>query len=327
MNNFFKFLFLSLYIVFIGEIGIRTISHFTNIYEIEMLKYAKKLKRSSENPNLSHEHIPNSQSQLMGVNIVLNSLGHRNNELQNEKANGEYRIHIIGSSITLGWGIETEKTFTSVLEKKLNTNEKIKKEKKSYVVVNGGIGNTNTTHHVELFKAQFNLINPDTVILQYFINDAEIIKKKKNNYILKYSYFIAFIYQHIKSYSFHGTLYEYYSDLYNENNLGWISAKNSILKLKDLCNENDISLIILFVPDFHDLSEKNPLTNLYLKITEQFNIMGIPIINSYESLSNEFKFNSLESWVSKDDAHPNSRAHSIIANDTYNFLIHTNLHF
>ena len=84
MNNFFKFLFLSLYIVFIGEIGIRTISHFTNIYEIEMLKYAKKLKRSSENPNLSHEHIPNSQSQLMGVNIVLNSLGHRNNELQND---------------------------------------------------------------------------------------------------------------------------------------------------------------------------------------------------------------------------------------------------
>ena len=130
MNNFFKFLFLSLYIVFVGEIGIRTISHFTNIYEIEMLKYAKKLKKSSENPNLSHEHIPNSQSQLMGVNIVLNSLGHRNNELQNVKANDEYRIHIIGSSITLGWGIETEKTFDSILEKKLKQwDMKLKKER------------------------------------------------------------------------------------------------------------------------------------------------------------------------------------------------------
>ena len=99
----------------------------------------------------SNDDTANSQSKLMGVNIFLNSLGHRNNELQNEKANDEYRIHIIGSSITLGWGIETEKTFASVLEKKLNTNEKIKKEKKNYVVVNGGIGNTNTTHHVELF--------------------------------------------------------------------------------------------------------------------------------------------------------------------------------
>ena len=99
-----------------------------------------------------------------------------------------------------------------------------------------------------------------------YLNYKNFTENTSITIILKYSYFIAFIYQHIKSYSFHGTLYEYYSDLYNENNLGWISAKNSILKLKDLCNENDISLIILFVPDFHDLSEKNPLTNLYLNL-------------------------------------------------------------
>jgi len=81
-NNFFlKFLFLVIYIFLIAEFGLRTISHFAIVYDMEMLKYAKKLKISSKNLNLSHEHIPHSSAKLMGVNIELNSLGHRNKEL------------------------------------------------------------------------------------------------------------------------------------------------------------------------------------------------------------------------------------------------------
>ena len=74
MKKLFKFLFLIIYIFFIGEIGLRVVSSFANISYIERLKYAKKLTTSSESINFSHDHIPNSKAKLMGVNINLNSL-------------------------------------------------------------------------------------------------------------------------------------------------------------------------------------------------------------------------------------------------------------
>lgn len=321
ISNLFKFLFLFFYIFVIGEIGIRTISYFVDIYDIEMLKYAKKLKKSSNNPNLSHEHISNSQSKLMGVNIILNSLGHRNDELSIKKNINEYRIHIIGSSITLGWGVKKENTFSSILEKDLNLNVNVKEKYNSIFVINAGIGNTNTQHHFQLFKNQFNLTKPDTIILQYFINDAEIIKKKKNNLILKHSYFAAFMYQQIRSYLFHGSLDDYYVKLYDKNSQSWIIAKKSIKNLKNLCNKNNINFIILFIPDLHNFSENNKLINLYSKINNEFTRMNIPVINTYDSLSKTFKSNPRDSWVSKKDPHPNSKAHEIIGKDLYNFFI------
>ena len=42
------------------------------IYDVEMHKYAKKLKQKSSIEGLSHEHIPNGEAFLMGVKINLN---------------------------------------------------------------------------------------------------------------------------------------------------------------------------------------------------------------------------------------------------------------
>lgn len=323
-NFFFKFLFLVIYIFFVAEFGLRAISYFVNIYDMEMLKYAKKLKITSKNSNLSHEHIPNSEAKLMGVNIKLNSLGHRNKEVLEKKSKDEYRVHIIGSSMTLGWGVEKEKIFPSILEKKLNQNNLIKESYSKIIVINAGIGNTNTKHHYYLFKDQYMSTKPDTLILQYFINDAEIIKKKKNNPILKTSYFAAFLYQQILSFSFSGSLDNYYEDLYSDNSRGWLSVKNSVIKLKELSDNNNINFIVMIIPDLHNFSNNNELVPLYKKIDNEFSKMDIPTVNTYKSLSNEFKNSAIKSWVSKSDAHPNAKAHEIISNDLYNFMLKQN---
>ena len=52
--------------------------------------------------------------------------------------------------------------------------------------------------------------------------------------------------------------------------------------------------------------------------------MNISIVNTYDSLSNKFKLNPRESWVSKYDSHPNSKAHEIIGNVLYDFIIEQN---
>ena len=327
IKNFLKILFLSIYIFVICEVGIRIISNLTNIYEIEMLKYAKKLKKKSEDPNLSHEHIPNKKAKLMGTVIALNELGHRYNveNLKNLKKNdwehaADYRIYIIGSSITLGWGVDSENTFANRLYTKL-LNTLPLSFKKNIKVINGGVGNTNTKHHAALFKKKFHETRPDFLILQYFINDAEVINKKTNSIIIRYSNFAALLYQLIKSHSFKGTLVDYYNDLYKENSRGWVEAKESVKLIKNICEENNIKLAILFIPDFHNLSENNKLNKIYEKINDEFSMMGLDVINTFDALSKKFKSNSQKSWVSKDDPHPNSFAHEIIANEIYTYIM------
>src|SRR5881392_3047860 len=88
-----------------GEIAIRVIASHHLIYNIEMVKYATELKVRDPRREVSHVHRPSSSAHLMGVDIALNSLGDRGPELQNPKDPQRKRVLVLGSPITLGWGV------------------------------------------------------------------------------------------------------------------------------------------------------------------------------------------------------------------------------
>ena len=69
-------------------------------YEIEMMKYANKLKIISENKSIGIEHKKNAKGKFMGTVINLNSDGFRNN--MNLKFDSK-KILMLGDSMTLGW--------------------------------------------------------------------------------------------------------------------------------------------------------------------------------------------------------------------------------
>lgn len=163
-----------------------------------MLKYAKQLKQKSSVVGVSHEHRPNSQATLMGVEVALNSLGHRNGELTIPKPTDERRIHFLGSSITLGWGVPEEEGFVALVQQLLEA-ETAPETGLRYTTVNAGVGNYNTIYEVETFKQQVELTDPDMVIIQYFVNDAEPNPSGRDSVILKHSLFAAVVYQHVKT--------------------------------------------------------------------------------------------------------------------------------
>ena len=120
----------------VGEGAVRLIASQKLIYNIEMVKYAKSLKMPDPDQVASHVHRPNSSAHLMGVNIALNSLGNRGPELPRKSPN-VLRIMVLGSSVTMGWGVSQEETFTSLAEKKLNTEPLLLGKKVE--IVNAGI--------------------------------------------------------------------------------------------------------------------------------------------------------------------------------------------
>ena len=314
LRKFGGWLAVIVWIAVCGEIVIRAISAFTMVYSVEMLNYAKDLKVRSDNPVLTHQHQANASAELMGVEITLNSLGHRGPEPADPKPAGEKRIYVLGSSFTLGWGVEAGETFTEVLVQRLNA-EKSPATGHRYLTANAGIGNFNSVFEVELFKQQAGAVKPDLVMIQYYINDAEPNPVASDNPIFRYSLAAAFLYQQIRSLTSVNamTLEEYYAGLYEDGQPGWENAKAALAELKALCTARRIPIVATLIPELHDLSADGPYPPIYARIADFFATIDVPLIDTFPAIAARFADDPQSAWVALDDPHPNARVHAIVA--------------
>jgi hypothetical protein len=308
------------YVLICSELIVRGVSYFKDIYNIEMLKYAVNLKEPSDVEGLSHKHIENSDAHLMGVDVKLNSDGNRSPELSDPKAANEIRLYFLGSSITMGWGVEQEESFPARVTAKLN--EKLgERLDKQFVEINGGVGNYNSVLQVAKFKQQFDSIQPDIAVMQYYINDVEDVSARDNP-IVRYSYLAAFLYPYIKAaFNSRGqTLGEYYEALYQSDSPGWLQAQAAIADLKEFTDARDVQLVTILVPEVHDLRPAGIYPALYTKIERVFNDLGVDFINSLEAVREVVGNVPSRGWVARDDPHPSALVHQALANELVEYL-------
>src|SRR5690242_8101430 len=104
-----------------------------------------------------HENIPGSSSaSFIGVPVQINSLGLRGPEISVDKTPGTVRILGIGDSITFGYGVRSEETFLSLLERKLNNSKSSR-----YEVLNSGVGATGLDYYYYVLRTKAPLLRPD----------------------------------------------------------------------------------------------------------------------------------------------------------------------
>lgn len=296
------FLMSILVTLFIGEGFLRLKNSDMNNYDIEMWKYAKKLKRQSSNPILGHEHIENSVAILQSAEISTNNYGLRGNQVLNKK--DKNRILFLGSSITLGWGIDQEYTLTEKLNGMLNS------ENDSFEILNAGIGNYNTERYVELYFSKLYELEPDSIVIQYFINDAEQLPSGGGNWILRNSQFAVTLMIAMNRVLYSGgetSLVEHYKNVYSSD--GYYSMKNSIEKLSEHAKKNNIKLFIVMTPDFHNLIDY-PFKFIHSEIrniAEENDITYLDLLPYFEGIPKE------DIWVMPGDPHPNKKGHEIMA--------------
>lgn len=330
MKKLFKYVSSAVLIVIwgfvCGEVIVRLISSFHHIYNIEMLKYANSMVTTNTNSIINHQHKPYAHEKLMGVDIKLNSLGHRSPELHNPKVKNEKRVHVIGSSMVLGWGVSVDEGFVAKLGDLLN-NQAAPEDKFSYKMINGGIANYNTFHQVELFKKQVDATKPDLVILTFYIKDAKKNVDKGNGFIKK-SHFATMGYPFFSAgvLGKNQSLESYYDKLYGGQGVSrdWQSTKDKIIELREICKNNRLLLVAILWPDLHSFSKGGPLTSVYNKIEDGFKKMEVNLINPLPALEATFGDKPSESWVAPDDPHGNSAVHAIVAEKLFEYLSETN---
>ena len=306
----------------VGEGILRLVTSYRLIYNIEMVRYARELKQRDPSGEVSHVHRPNSSATLMGAPISLNSLGDRGPELsaKNERTK---RVLVLGSSVTLGWGVPLPEVFSSALETRLNTERPFGPDYR-FEFVNAGIGNYNTKFQYVLFKRQYPVVKPDLVILHYFIRDAEPIGMGRDNPILKHSYLAAFLYNRVQLLGPRKSLFEHYRGLYAGDSASWRETRAIVSEMKQTLDRDRVPLLVMIVPDIHDLSRTSPYAELYATMERAFVAAGVPTLNTFAAFQAEFGGREQELWIQSDDPHPNARGHKLMADEAFKYVAERN---
>jgi lysophospholipase L1-like esterase len=306
-----------------GEVTVRVLYPRLRNYNMEMWRYASELKQPLDKPLLPFHHHPNRQGTYYGVDVQTNSLGFRDREYSPPKPAGDRRIILLGDSFTFGWGVRLEDTCSRRLERMLD------EAGIPCHVINMGVGNYNSTMEVELFKWKGLDLDPDLVVLIYFINDPEPIPARKSALelaVIKRSYLFAFLFDRfIRLRPLVADTFEwntYYRSLYSSENAEALAMnKASIQELIEICSSDEIGLLIVNIPELHRFSDYE-FTYATDHIRELSRARGVPFVDLLTALSRR-EPESL--WVSPDDPHGNASFHRAMAAEIFDVILEAGL--
>jgi|GEM_PF-601468 len=298
--------------VSLAEGLIRLKNRFMLSYDMEMWRYSKELKTASANPILGHEHLTNRSAVLQSVEIRLNEWGMRGGPVP-PPTPGKRRILLLGSSITLGWGVPEEETMAVRLQ------QMFERDGQAVEVLNAGIGNYNAVRYVELFLTRLHNLEPTDIVVNYFINDAEVLKPAGGNILLRHSQLAAILWTLGKQQSV-GTgeagLEEHYQRVYAPDAPGFFDMKKALRRLSEYAQEHDIRLYLATVPDVHNLRDYpfHYIHELLEEISAELGYVYVDLYPGFEGLP------PARIWSMPGDPHPNGYGHRIMAQTLYQAL-------
>tara|TARA_B100000780_G_scaffold128775_1_gene90301 strand:- start:9041 stop:10009 length:969 start_codon:yes stop_codon:yes gene_type:complete len=307
-------LFSLIFSLILCELALRVTYQFITNYDIEMWKYAKKLKIKSQNNNINHTHINNKSAKLQKVEIKINNLGQRDQYIDNQILKTYNRTFIVlGSSITFGWGVQSKNTFSEIL------NNYSTRDKKKWLFVNGGIGNYNTERYVNNYLENWSELEFTDIIIHFFINDTELLTSSETNFLFEHTYIGVQIWKLLnilKSYLNKENINDYYFKLYNEKSEGFKIAKLNMLKLKKFCDLRNINCHLVLMPDLNHF-DSNKFIFIKEKVKKLATELRFDLIDLYQAFDMQ-NFNK-HSYLNKyNDPHPNALGHKVIADNIYN---------
>jgi hypothetical protein len=290
----------------------------------------------SEIPNLYFIPKPNSSR--------FNYLGLNDRDYNTTKRNDTFRIMVLGDSITeLEYFVDHDRNnlYHEILEKKLNQMS----DKVNYEVWNLGVRKYNTIQEYLYFKHKFLKYNPDLVIIAYFeYNDYDSprlkynknysltkncvlstipkifpISKKEHEFLLNSNIYQAINVIGYKILSFFDSI-NYPPLLYfkSEDSMIFVQKnREALMQLKKLSEEYNFKLVLVIFTYLKNDYERDPWL---MNISKEFNSLDLREI----LLKNEPNLTKLTP-DGEDIKHLNVKAHKIVADAIYEYLISNDL--
>lgn len=274
-------------------------------YDIEMWRYSRELKRASADKILGHEHVPSSSAVLQNIEISLNERGLRGAPISLPVPDRR-RILVLGSSITLGWGVREEETLTARLT------ALFAKDGQTVEVLNGGVGNYNTVRYVNWFLSDLTDLKPTDIVVHYFINDAETLDAGGGNFLLRHSQLAVSLWiaaNRLLGGGGETSLIDHYKKVYDDSAPSYGAMLVALDKLKDYAKKNQIRVTLSIVPDVHNLTDY-PFGFIHTKMAMAAADRGFAFVDLYPGFDG---MTPDKIWSMPGDPHPNGVGHEIMA--------------
>jgi lysophospholipase L1-like esterase len=297
-----------------GEIVLRMASRLgVLLFDVEMWRYARQVKRISERPGVVLEHRPNAEATLMGVQVRTDERGFRraSPEIEALRPTGrpERLVAVVGDSCALGWGVPEGQTVSEHLETMLNPEG----GEHRTVVLNAGVGNSNTAMEYARYLQDIRPLRPDWVVLAYFINDAEPNPPAKRSLLLDQSVLFATMSTRLPllmapSYRDYR---QYFANLYEPASPGLESHRRALADFGRALQEDGVPGTLLLIPEMHEPNSLASFAGIYRDVAALGKESGfLDVVDP----SSDFAPGPGESyWVTPGDPHPNGEAHRILA--------------
>jgi hypothetical protein len=94
----------------------------------------------------------------------------------------------------------------------------------------------------------------------------------------------------------------------------WAALKD----IQDLCRRHHIELVVAIFPFFYNLDGDYPFRPIHEQLTRRGEQAGIRVLDLYPAFKTS---RGPELWVHPVDQHPNEKAHAIVANALFRYLM------
>jgi hypothetical protein len=297
----------------LAEGATRFLNRGQTIYDIEMYRYSRLLKEDAppEAPAMHHWHRKNATAVLQGVEIRTNDLRMRDRVRSSKPAPGVHRVLVIGDSITLGWGVPQEKSYSADLDRRLGELAPGKFE-----VLNAGVGNYTLSRMIGLYDHALRELDPEIVVLAFYLTNASREQESSLSRFfdtpLQFPVFLwsrgLRVYARVsKAASFR----DHYLDLYREGRPEYEEFRSQLKAFLEKLKSEGRHVLLVNVPDVRYASQKPypfaRISERVLSIGRDSSVATVDLLPGVSDLSPETAVNSVE------DRHPSPAAHTRFA--------------
>jgi len=297
----------------LAEAGTRFLNRAGEIYDVEMYRYSRLLKEDAppEAPAMHHWHRKNAEAFLQGVTIRTNDLRMRDKPRTEKPAPKTRRILVIGDSITLGWGVPQDRTYSAVLDARLGAQGEGR-----YEVLNAGVGNYTLSRMIGYYDFALQHLEPETVILAFYLTNAS---REQESSLARFLdtplHFPVFLWSRglrvYSRFSKSASFRDYYLDLYRDGGAEYEAFKVQLRDFVARMRADKKNVLFINIPDVRYASLKpypfQAVSDRVLSIGSDAGAKTLDLTASVSDLSPGSAVNSVE------DRHPSALAHERFA--------------
>jgi hypothetical protein len=292
-----------------ASFSIRKMNSINGLGELGLLK-------ASDVPELVFELKPNLDTYHKLVPIITNSAGLRDKEYSLMKLEDTFRIAVIGDSFVMADGVAIEDTFHSVLEKRLNNEQR----DITYQFINFGVSGYYLTQYLDVLKQKAEGYDPDLILVGFCPrNDQNIPEEQRYRDVPRtYPFFHFFVKDALVDIFYRGTYFDddiFYMEKELARNVPFSDKQRRymtqvFLEMEEFSQQNDVPVIVVYIDIFYNEMFAEKLEETVLK-------QNLYFVNA----STPFKGQDINDYIIYPiDSHPNGKAHKIFADELYDYL-------